>query len=175
MTPAEFRAARVKKKLTQSELADYVGVSLRTIQRYENGDSETPVSIQEWLKSTTKVNIVNNDYIALEFIINSFDELMFFQVEISSKEGGFCVLRHIIACCNTIRISPCVKSISFYSRGDRIYTGSKYIKEDFFIDAGNQDWKKLAIEHYKEIMEISGIVHTVNIPELEAGQNEGVS
>lgn len=37
---ARFRALRKEKKLNQTELATLLGKSLRTIQKYENGDIE---------------------------------------------------------------------------------------------------------------------------------------
>lgn len=42
MTSAKLRSARERLGMTQQQLADALGVDLRTIRRWENGEREIP-------------------------------------------------------------------------------------------------------------------------------------
>jgi transcriptional regulator with XRE-family HTH domain len=47
MTPAELRAKRLSLGLTQTQLARAMKVELRTVQRWEHGETEIPTLDQE--------------------------------------------------------------------------------------------------------------------------------
>lgn len=53
-TPDQIKALREKANHTQQSMADALGLSLRTYQRYEGG--EVPVSKVVWLASNHIVN-----------------------------------------------------------------------------------------------------------------------
>ena len=42
MTPTQFRAIREAMGVTQPSLADMIGVTDRTVRRYENGETHIP-------------------------------------------------------------------------------------------------------------------------------------
>jgi len=42
MTPEKFKTGRVTLGLTQDALGVFLGISMRQIRRYENGESEIP-------------------------------------------------------------------------------------------------------------------------------------
>jgi DNA-binding transcriptional regulator YiaG len=46
MTPAEFRAIRLASVMTQAELAAWLRVDLRTIQKWEGGERKIPGPVQ---------------------------------------------------------------------------------------------------------------------------------
>lgn len=54
--PENLRKFRKSKKVSQTELADYVGISQRTISHYENGSAEpsliTLCQIADYLQTT---------------------------------------------------------------------------------------------------------------------------
>lgn len=47
MTGAEFREARAKLALTQSAMADRIGVTRRAVQYYESGQRQIPQPVQK--------------------------------------------------------------------------------------------------------------------------------
>ena len=53
MTPAELKSARDEMDLTQQTLADSTGHDIRTVQRWESGDSPIKASmarlVRHWL------------------------------------------------------------------------------------------------------------------------------
>lgn len=59
MTPSQFKAIRLSLSLSKIEIASKLGVSVRSIQRYENGDrtiSKTVELLLETLKLTKSYN-----------------------------------------------------------------------------------------------------------------------
>jgi len=51
MTPAELRAAREAKGWTQTHLGAVVGVHLRTVRRWETGESPISPAMARWLRA----------------------------------------------------------------------------------------------------------------------------
>lgn len=49
MTPATFRALRETCGYTQGDVAEAVGVALRTVKRWESYDGEPPADVAEWV------------------------------------------------------------------------------------------------------------------------------
>lgn len=50
MTKEDFKKIRKKAGLTQTELADFIGITLRTVQNYEGGENPIPLYIEKLLK-----------------------------------------------------------------------------------------------------------------------------
>lgn len=63
MTPSEIRILREKLNLTQEELAERIGVSLRTIQNYEAGGIIPKAKVSLFEKLTRNLNNINNQNI----------------------------------------------------------------------------------------------------------------
>lgn len=56
MTPNEFKAARCKLDLTQSQLAEILNVNARTVRKWEHADGTRPPNpiacrVLEWLQA----------------------------------------------------------------------------------------------------------------------------
>ncbi|WP_395637529.1 helix-turn-helix domain-containing protein [Sphingorhabdus sp.] len=54
MKPEKFYSIRKKLKLTQSEIAEDLGITERTIRHYEAGDREISLSIEKLLRYVAK-------------------------------------------------------------------------------------------------------------------------
>ncbi len=50
MEPEEFLMIRKRLKLTQTQIANDLGVSLRTIKYYESGQVDVSITVQKLLK-----------------------------------------------------------------------------------------------------------------------------
>lgn len=49
MTPQEFKTIRQSRKMTQTQLGDFIGKSLRTIRDYEKGVRPIPLAVEKLL------------------------------------------------------------------------------------------------------------------------------
>ena len=54
MDRTEFAAVRAAKEMTQAEIAAYLGVTLRSAQRYEYGDRRIPPAVAERMRALAK-------------------------------------------------------------------------------------------------------------------------
>lgn len=61
MSPAQLKAARKKLGLSADELAKLVGVSSRSMTRYESGRRETPYAIGLLLSLAMRFKAVRRD------------------------------------------------------------------------------------------------------------------
>lgn len=65
-----IQALRKSKRLTQTELGNLLGKNLRTIQKYESGEIEPPISVLEQMASVLDVSIT--DLLGIEPPVSCF-------------------------------------------------------------------------------------------------------
>lgn len=53
MTPAEFKATRRALRLSQQAMGDALGVSVRTVQAWEQGQNPIPVWVERFTELLT--------------------------------------------------------------------------------------------------------------------------
>lgn len=62
-----LRATRIFRKITQQEMADAVGISVRSYQRYESGDIEPPypslIALADFLDVPADFLLERDDYL----------------------------------------------------------------------------------------------------------------
>jgi transcriptional regulator with XRE-family HTH domain len=60
MTSAQFKALRLSLSLSKIEIAEKLGVGIRTIQRYESGDRAISKTVELLLKQLKLTKSYNN-------------------------------------------------------------------------------------------------------------------
>ena len=82
MTKEEFKEARKKLKLTQSEFGVELGISSRTVQGYEYGKQKVPLAIASFIKQkiselspiikrqTIEMNVENLNTLSIEEMVS---------------------------------------------------------------------------------------------------------
>ena len=123
MTPIEFKEARKKLKKTQFDMAIQIGVSVRTVKRYEAGETVVPLSIELLLRDVKRGDnaiVAGMDYHSLEEVINSHDKCLCAEVEIEMGS------RHIIIFACDIDGENIV--VTEYMKGDSIYSSGRYME-----------------------------------------------
>jgi len=62
-----LRATRISRKITQQQIADAIGIALRSYQRYESGDIEPPyislISLANFLNVPVDFLLERDDYL----------------------------------------------------------------------------------------------------------------
>lgn len=175
---------RKEKNLTQAWVAEQLGVSVRTVSRWETGESPTPKAVLNWIKDPMRQEEVDGilQWYPLEVLININEHVLFFQTERRSHKGGFWVRTDRLACLNKSGDMPESPFLaSYYSRGECAPHNNLFINEGFwtsvdqYSDEGDKkiykpDWKNEAATQYAEILrkECSEEV-TWSIPDTSVG------
>ena len=135
MTPLEFKEARKRLKLTQQDMAIQFCLSIRTIKRYESGETQIPYSV-EMLFSKEGVGenrIVGYEgYSVVEEIVNSHDKCFFVEAEFDNGT------RHIyLFGCDYVseRHTSCTE----YIKGDSIDSAGRYLEAGSWFDVEGEE------------------------------------
>ena len=121
----DVKKTRESLEFTQEQLAHYLGVSTRTIQRYENCDFPVPFAVQKLLEKVTKDGMTGMmDYVCPEEIMNSFNISFAFDVEYFT---GSNVRESIILCAN---LSPEYAEWQIFTKGDTAKYSALYLNSD---------------------------------------------
>jgi transcriptional regulator with XRE-family HTH domain len=135
MTPLEFKEARKRLKKTQQDIAIQFCLSIRTIKRYESGETSIPYSVEmlfgeEGIEDNRIVG--NRGYYVAEEIVNSFDKCFFVEAEFDNG------IRHIylLGCEYGSDRHTCVTE---YIKGDSIDSAGRYLEAGSWFDVEGEE------------------------------------
>lgn len=135
MTPLEFKEARKRLNKTQQDIAIQFNLSIRTIKRYESGDTQVPYSVEMLFseKGIEDNRIVGyRGYSVVEWIVNSHDKCFFVEAEFDNG------IRHIyLFGCDYVSESH--TSVTEYIKGDSIDSGGRYVEAGSWFDVEGEE------------------------------------
>ena len=145
MTPLEFKETRKRLNKTQKDLAIQFCVSIRTVKRYESGDTPIPF----WVEVLFDENGVDgglivgdpHKYIPLEEIINSHDFTSCVEVEWKGMARSI----YLFGC----DVDGKNLEVTEYMRGDTIASGGNYmVAGSWFTVEGNKFDLQLVVDAF---------------------------